>query len=185
LEYSEIGRLQDRLTGALIGLAKATDGNEHLISQEATAVFAESLAATRIYGEGDADHLQVLLTRAAQEKQRMVPNCFCCASPCGRTSDYPLEKLNALPETERSLKQLLLLGIRGIAVDVCRAAVRGCHDEAAEHFFYKALVFVGMAEATEEMLLAVVQELGVVSLRARKLLDKALLPQHCDSADII
>ena len=34
------------MTGALIGLARATDGNEHLISQASTAVIVEGLSAT-------------------------------------------------------------------------------------------------------------------------------------------
>ena len=31
---SDIAKLQDELTGALIGLARATEGNEHLITPE-------------------------------------------------------------------------------------------------------------------------------------------------------
>ena len=31
---ADIARLQDQLTGALIGLARAVDGNEHLVTPE-------------------------------------------------------------------------------------------------------------------------------------------------------
>ncbi len=77
--------MTDRVLGALIGLARATEGNEHLINDFTTALIVDALL--------DADSEQSLLWRIAQEKAAMVPNCLTCANPCGRTSDYDTSRL--------------------------------------------------------------------------------------------
>lgn len=126
--------LRDRLTGALIGLARATDGNEHLISDASTRVIVESLAAL---GSGDDAALEKLLARVTEEKRNMVPDCFTCASPCGKNSDYDMRALWKAPEEVRGLKKGILRSIRDIAA-------LGCRDAETERFFYKALIVLGM-----------------------------------------
>ena len=41
----DTAQLQDRLTGSLIGLARATEGNEHFLSDSTAAVVVEGLFA--------------------------------------------------------------------------------------------------------------------------------------------
>lgn len=161
-------RLEDRLTGALIGLARATDGNEHLIGQSTTAAVVESLAA--MY-EADLDTaaLEGLLKRLEQEKRQMVPNCFTCAAPCCRTSDYDMQQLWNAQERIRSLKTRLLLGIRELASFAQRA---GRPDETAERFFYKALIIIGMEDWTEAMLQPIIDELHEIQRRCMELAQK-------------
>lgn len=167
-------RFSDKLTGALIGLARATDGNGHLITPASTAVVVESLAATLT--KEDPDTLTALYRRIEEEKRRMVPDCFACASPCGKNNAYDMENLwNTVAEI-RSLKCLLLLGIRGMAVSARRAAVLGRHDEEVDRFFYKALIVIGMDDFGVEELLPIVMEMGNVNLRCMALLDKAGRP---------
>ena len=55
---ADTAEIQDQLTGALIGLARATDGNEHLISQSSTAVIVEGLFATLTNVNFDDQSLQ-------------------------------------------------------------------------------------------------------------------------------
>lgn len=141
--------LRARLMGALIGLARATDGNEHLITESATAAVVDSLAAPEDAG---AQILEALLERVGEEKRKMVPNCFSCASPCGRTSDYDLSRLNLASEEVASLKRELLRGIRAIA----RLEQR---PEGAESFLYKALIVVGMEDWNADMLRPVLAEM--------------------------
>lgn len=155
-------QLQDRLTGALIGLARATDGNEHLISPSSTAVIAACLPATRPGAEPDAAELEALLKQVEQEKRKMVPGCFVCAAPCGKTSDYDVARLQSAPEEIRRLKGLLLSGIRDLAACPHR-------DDAADRFFYKALVVIGMEDYEAEDLRPILQEAGEWNRRSRDL----------------
>lgn len=146
---SEYQELRARLMGALIGLARATDGNEHLITESATAAVVESLAAPEDAG---VQTLEALLERVGEEKRKMVPNCFSCASPCGRTSDYDLSRLNLASEEVASLKRELLRGIRKIAGLEQR-------PEGADLFLFKALIVVGMEDWNADMLRPVAEEM--------------------------
>lgn len=164
--------LQDRLTGALIGIARASNGNEHLLTKEINSLVIESLFATLTNVNFDNDSLNVLLTRAEQAKKSMVPDCFACASSCGRTDDYDMSMLWNAEEDTRSLKSLILFGIRGIAAYAYHAAVLGYHSEVVENFLYKALFVIG-EDMTMEELLPVVLEVGEVNLQCMALLDRA------------
>lgn len=157
----QIARLQDKLTGALIGLARATDGNEHLISQSSTNVIVEGLAATMPYITSDDIMLDKLIQCVEEEKRKMVPNCFLCESPCGRTDDYDMNNLWNAAEDIRSLKSLILFGIRNMACYV----QQGYQDDVIQEFFYKALIVIGMDDWNAEELQPVVMELGKMSLR--------------------
>lgn len=165
--------LQDKLTGALIGLARATDGNEHLISASSTAVVVESLFATLTNGSSDDKTLEALIQRVEEEKRKMVPNCFTCASPCGKNNDYDMQKLWGSQEDVRTLKGLLLTGIRGMAACAYQAAALGCHDDTVDRFFYKALVVIGIDGFDREGLLPVVLEMADVNWKCIALLHKA------------
>lgn len=170
---ADTAALQDQLTGTLIGLARATDGNEHLISASSTAVMIEGLFATLTNVNFDNEAIQKLIDRAIAEKQKMVPDCIICASPCGKTNTYNMDKLwNADPDV-RSLKSLILFGIRGVAAYAYHAAVLGYHDKVVDDFFYKALIAVGMDDFGMEELLPIVLEVGEVNLKCMALLDKA------------
>lgn len=146
---SEHQKLRERLTGALIGLARATDGNEHLITESATAAVVEGLAVPENAG---VQPLEALLERVGAEKRKMVPNCFTCASPCGRTSDYDLSRLDLAGEEVAALKRDLLRGIREIA----RLEQR---PEAADSFLYKVLIVVGMEDWSADMLRPILAEM--------------------------
>ena len=172
-KQADTAALQDRLTGKLIGLANAVSGNEHLISAASNAVVVEGLFATLTNVNFDNEALGRLMERVDAEKQRMVPGCAVCAAPCGRTGDYDLSRLWEAGEDIRSLKSLILFGIRGIAAYAYHAAVLGYHDDAVYRFLYKALVTIGTDGLGVEELLPVVLEVGEVNLTCMELLDRA------------
>lgn len=138
--------IQNRLIGALIGLARATDGNEHLISDASTGVIREGLIAA--FEDGD---LEGLLARVQQEKRNMVPDCFTCACPCGKNNDYDMKLLWNAREDIRSVKCRILSGIRELA---------GCDHVTAEadRLLYKALIVIGLDDFGVEELQNVLQE---------------------------
>ena len=75
-------------------------------------------------------------------------------------------------EDTRSLKSLILFGIRGISAYAYHAAVLGYKDKDVNQFFYKALFAVGMDWDMDE-LLPIVLEVGEINLKCMALLDQA------------
>ena len=133
---------EERLLGELIGLARATDGNEHLINSSATAVIRETLSAVC----REAADLDGLAEKIRIEKQKMVPDCFVCANPCGRTSPCDLSLIPNGPV--RMLKYALLeaLCLFGETVE--------------EKLLYHALVAVGIEDFEAEDLLPILHQLN-------------------------
>ena len=170
---ADTAQLQDKLTGALIGLARATEGNDHMLSDSTAAVVVEGLFATLTNVNFDNDALLAMMERVDAEKRKLVPECYRCASACGRNNDYDMNKLWNADEDIRSLKSLILFGIRGVAAYACHAAVLGYKDEDVHKFLYKALFAVGMDDWGMEELLPIVLEVGEVNLKCMALLDKA------------
>ena len=170
---ADTAALQDKLTGSLIGLARATEGNEHMLSDSTAAVVVEGLFATLTNVNFDNDALLALLDRVEIEKKKLIPDCFHCASPCGRNNDYDLTRLWNAQEDIRSLKSLILFGIRGVAAYAYHAAVLGHRDESIHQFLYKALIAIGIEEFGMEELLPIVLEVGEVNLKCMAMLDRA------------
>ncbi len=167
---SSVAALQDQLTGALIGLAGAC-GNTAL-TEGTTRLVIESLFATVTNVNFSDESLKELIRLVEKEKARLAPNCFSCDSPCGNQADYDMNLLWNAPEDIRSLKSLILFGIRGMAAYAYHAMVLGYRDETAEEFFYKALLMIGgNYEMTD--LLPTVMEVGKVNLTYMELLDRA------------
>ena len=163
--------LQDALTGALIGLARATDQSPS-VSEETWRLMIEGLFATLTNVNFDEEAIDALLRRVHGEKKRLVPDCAVCAAPCGRTADYDMARLWQAQEDIRSLKSLILFGARGMAAYAYHAMVLGQTDEEVNRFLAKALFTVGEELETEE-LLPVVMEVGEKNLRCMALLDQA------------
>lgn len=163
---SQQSKLQDRLLGALIGLARATDGNEHLISESSTAVIVEGLAASGNDSGMDPAVLEALLLRVEEEKRNMVPDCYICAAPCGRTSAYDMEDLRHIEENARNRKLQLLSMICRLANYAKNGAIRGESREEVDRFFYKALIVIGLDSFGEEGLLSILQEADEVKAKA-------------------
>lgn len=170
---ADTAELQDKLTGALIGLARATEGNEHMVSDSTAAVIVEGLFATLTNVNFDNDALLAIMERVDTEKRKLVPECYKCASACGRNNDYDMSKLWNADEDIRSLKSLILFGIRGVAAYAYHAAVLGYKDEAVHKFLYKALFAIGMDDWGMEELLPIVMEVGEVNLKCMAMLDNA------------
>ena len=170
---ADTAQIQDKLTGSLIGLARATEGNDHMVSDSTAAVIVEGLFATLTNVNFDNDALLAIMDKVDVEKRKLVPECYKCASACGRNNDYDMQKLWNANEDIRSLKSLILFGIRGVAAYAYHAAVLGYKDEAIHKFLYKALFAIGMDDWGMEELLPIVLEVGEVNLRCMAMLDKA------------
>ena len=166
-----VAKLQDELTGALIGLARATD-NAPGVNEGTWRLMIEGLFTTVTNVNFNEKTLRDLIDRVHGEKARLVPNCSGCASACGRTNDYDMENVWNAQEDIRSLKSLILFGGRGMAAYAHHAMVLGYTDEEVNRFFAKALFAVG-EDLDMDKLLPIVMEVGEKNLRCMALLDRA------------
>ena len=166
-------RLQDELTGALIGLARAAEGNEHLVNEEMNQLVLEGLFTTVTNVNFNDETLKILIYKIENAKKKLVPNCFTCSGSCGKNDNFDMNTLWTTDEDVRSLKSLILFGIRGMAAYAYHASVLGYTDETISKFFYKALFAVGMKDWGMDELLPIVLEVGEVNLRCMELLDQA------------
>lgn len=162
--------LRDRLIGALIGLARATEGNDHMLSDSTAAVVVEGLCAALVNEDFDNATLLGMMDRVDAEKRKLVPMCYECASACGRNNAYDMKKLRNADEEIRSLKVRILLSIRDTAAYAYHAAVLGYKDDSIHKFLYKALFAIGMDDWGTEELLPIAQEADEVKLKGAALL---------------
>ncbi len=163
-------KLQDELTGALIGLARACSNNPK--TDKTDRLILEGLFTTVTNVSFNDETLRQLIDEVMEEKNRIVPGCAGCAARCGNTDDYDLERIWTADEDIRSLKSLILFGIRGMAAYAYHAMVLGYTSQEVNDFFYKAL-YVLAEDWTVEELLPVVMETGKVNLTCMELLDRA------------
>lgn len=162
--------LQDELTGAVIGLAKSCENNPK--TPDTDRIIIEGLFTTITNVNFNNETLKEMIDRVHAEKNKVVPNCSACAFPCGSTDDYDVNNIWDADEDIRSLKSLILFGIRGMAAYAYHAMVLGYEDEEVNNFFYKALAIISYDYGMEE-LLPIVLEVGKVNLKCMELLDKA------------
>ena len=164
-------KLQDELTGALIGLARAVD-SAAAISKSTSQVIIEGLFTTVTNVSFDDAAIENMIQKVRAEKERLVPGCSKCQSPCGKSDEYDMQQLWNADEDIRSLKSLILFGIRGMAAYAYHANVLNYEDAEVNQFFCEALSKIGYEENTEA-LLSTVLKTGEINLKCMALLDKA------------
>ncbi len=167
---ADTARLQDELTGALIGLAKSCGNNPK--TENTDRIIIEGLFTTVTNVSFNDETLRDMIKKVKAEKEKIVPDCSVCKNPCGNTDDYDLKNLWTDNEDIRSLKSLILFGIRGMAAYAYHAMLLGYVSEEVNAFFYKALSVIGY-DMDMELLLPVVLEVGEKNLICMELLDKA------------
>lgn len=170
---ADTAQLQDELTGALIGLARAIEGNEDLVNERTYRLIIEGLFTTITNVNFDNNAIKKFIEHIELEKVRFTPQCIHCASPCGKNNNYDMQKLWNADEDIRSLKSLILFGIRGMAAYAYHAWVLGYKDEEVNSFLIKALFTIGMDDYGMSDLLPIVMEVGKINLKCMGLLDKA------------
>lgn len=168
---ADVAKLQDELTGALIGLARVTDGDTP-VNADTWRLMIEGLFTTVTNVSFNEKTIRELIDRVHEEKARLVPGCSDCGSRCGQNDDYDMNLLWNAQEDIRSLKSLILFGVRGMAAYAHHAMMLGYADEEVNRFFAKALFAVGEDWGMDE-LLPIVMEVGEKNLKCMALLDKA------------
>lgn len=168
---ADTAQLQDELTGALIGLARATEGTA-VPTQTTYQVMLEGLFTTITNVSFDNDAINNMMKKVREEKEKLVQSCSRCQTPCGKNDEYDMNDLWNDNEDIRSLKSLILFGIRGMVAYAYHAKVLGYSDEEVNKFFCEALFMIGYGDSLET-LLPVVLKVGEINLKCMALLDKA------------
>ncbi|MCI7803772.1 MAG: hydroxylamine reductase, partial [Oscillospiraceae bacterium] len=89
---ADTAKLQDELTGALIGLARSAESNEHMINSGTYKLIIEGMFTTLTNVNFDDNAIQNQIELVHKEKSRLIPNCGGCASPCGKNTDYDMSE---------------------------------------------------------------------------------------------
>lgn len=147
-------RLQDELTGALIGLARAI-GDPALASAETWAIMTEGLLATAPDACISDAALETMIQSVRAEKARFAPGCSSCTAPCGRTADYDMQALWNAEEEVRALKLRILADLREIAAHIAHAPAQQDEDAEVYPLLCEALFKIGYDESTEALMATV------------------------------
>lgn len=157
---ADVAQLQDQLTGALISWATTMQAvNAEQPDESAASLIEESLFATITNVDFSEDACSALIQRVHTLAGNTEP-------------DYDMQLIWNAHEDIRSLKSLVLFGIRGVAAYAFHARALGFTDATIDAFLVKALA--ALAEpGSMDSLLPLVLEVGEVNLTCMELLDRA------------
>lgn len=102
------------LLGCLIGLIRAIEGNEYLVTKDTEDLVFDTLVTA---GENDVPSAvySYLRKEIEKEKKRIIPDCYSCAMPCGRNSGYDMACIDTESEEIRNLKYSIIEASKIIA----------------------------------------------------------------------
>ena len=189
---AETARLQDQLVGAMIGLARAAEGVE-CPGDRVYRTVIEGLFTTLTNVSFDDDAIRAQIEKTHREKERLLAapvkksagprekaagesgvaeNAACAAASVQDTDDYNLGLLWDMDPDIRSLKSLILFGLKGMAAYAYHALMLGASDETVNRFFLTGLREIAK-DGTVESLLPTVLKVGEVNLTCMAMLDAA------------
>ena len=169
-QVGQTAELQDELTGALIGLARACENNPYDAS--VTDIIAEGLFATITNVNLNDEIIREMTEKVRKKKYEVVPNCRVCTAKCGNTDDYDVTRIRNEADDIRSLKSLILCCIKGMAADLYHANLLGYRDNTVYDFYIKALCILSY-DLNKEELLKVVTEAEEVKHKCMELRSKS------------
>lgn len=153
-----VANAQDDLTQVLIGLSQSLDGKTP--NDEQRRLMLEGLFSTVTNVSFDGEKVSALTNE--------IKSLCSCSS-----SELHTFQLWTEEEDIRSLKSLILFGLRGVAAYAHHAMILGYQDNEVSDFFFEGLRVVGDQKADMSRLLPVVMEVGRINLKCMELLDKA------------
>lgn len=163
---SEVANLQDELTGAMVGLARAWVAKGHdTVCDHAAGLVERGLFATLTNVDFDAEDVRGLIASVRERSAH-------AADGAANVRELDMREVWDAPEDVRSLKSLLLFGLRGIAAYAYHARVLGKTANAeVDTFVMRALKALGDDLQVPE-LLDLVLEAGRVNTTCLRLLDE-------------
>lgn len=150
---SDTANLQDDLTSSIIELANCNIKNE-----EITKLIIDGLFVTITNVNFDNESIKKFI-----DKIKAATQC---------SFNFDIKTVWNCDENVRSLKSLILFGLKGMAAYAHHARVLGYRDEDVDNFFYEALQIIAN-ENSQEKLLPIVLKTGEINLKCMELLDRA------------
>lgn len=158
---ADTSNYQDELMGALIGLARASkSGNPTSKTDE---LILKGLFTTITNVNFNNETIKKIKTEIEKEKGRVTSE---------KAEDFDMKEIWNEHEDIRSLKSLILFGIKGMAAYAYHAFILGKTDPEVNGFFYEALYALGERKSDGE-LLELVLKTGEINLKCMAMLDAA------------
>ena len=167
---AEVAALQDALTGALVGLARTWHAaGQTSVCPDGAFLVERALFATLTNVDFDSDDLRLLIDEVHAKAAHAAGQFSIDPVP----ADLPMACVWGAQEDVRSLKSLLLLGMRGAAAYAYHVRTLGKPvDAEVDAFFMKGLKALGEDLGIDE-LLPLVLEAGATNTTCLRLLDEA------------
>lgn len=173
--------MEDKLLGALIGLAKSTantapvestletlvDGLallytaekmnvECAVEMDKTPAPEETLNTSQKNEDADNSSLNGELTqmtdRVHEEKFKLVPDCAVCQSPCGNTSDYDASLFRESQASNQKLNLEIIAGLEKIAYSIRQKKAKLNLDDDISRLLFRALAVTSFDWAEDDLL---------------------------------
>ena len=149
----DTANLQDELTNAIIELANCGEKND-----TNTELLTDGLFTTITNVNFDNDSI-------SKFTEKVKKNITC-------GSKFDIKSVWEADENIRSLKSLILFGLKGIAAYAHHARILGYKDPEVDDFFYTGLQSISKDLSADE-LTALVLKTGEINLKCMELLDRA------------
>ena len=143
---SDVADLQDKLVGALIGLARAMEENEP--TEETNRLMIEGLFTTLTNVNFNRESIQQKIDEVHRVKDEIMKDCRTCKNQCGKAEDYDMNEIWHADEDTRSLKSLVVFGLKGMAAYASsKAAVNAVVKVMAKEMADRRIRVNGVAPA--------------------------------------
>lgn len=169
-KQASTAQLQDELVGALIALSK-TANDKKIKSQEIYKIIIEGLFTTITNVSFNDETLQLIIDNVRKHTDK-ISGKNSKENKSDRDLEYDMKNLWKEDEDLRSLKSLILFGIKGMAAYAYHAMVLDYVDDEVNQFFVDALEMVGNEESFDDLLKTTLK-VGEENLKCMALLDKA------------
>lgn len=157
---SDTANYQDELTSALVGLARAVKKNKSTEKSDELMMRGLFTPLTNVNFYNDT--INELTDEINSEKDKISKGI----------DNYDIQKIWEDNEDIRSLKSLILFGLRGVAAYAYHSHALGFTDDKVNAFFYEGLHAIG-EEYDADKLLPLVLKTGETNYRCMELLDTA------------
>lgn len=163
-KQDDTANFQDGLTGAMVDFCQAANGKK--LPDAAYRLLIEGLFITITNVSFDNESIEQHTQRIRKEQHKLLPGTV-------PQQGFDMNTLWQDNEDVRSLKSLILFGIRGMAAYAFHALMLGYSDDEVNDFFVRSLAAIGDENMGGDELLALVLETGRVNLKCMEMLDKA------------
>ena len=140
---------EEKVISALIGLVGACNNNPKTAATDSVVI--KALAVSVLCQDLDEEILSGIIDEIYAEKNIVAPDCASCASPCGNTSDYDMNRIYEAEAEIRDIKLRLLSKCQHLAAYVYRSKDSADKVQIDNTYFYKILSCISYNIGKEQL----------------------------------